>query len=59
MANMIATIEELKAAAETDSTMTVRRSLLRLGYLASYSHRGQYYTLRAIPKFRTPDLGRL
>ncbi len=51
MDNAIGTIEDLKAVAETDSTMTVRRCLLRLGYLASYSHRGQYYTLRAIPKF--------
>jgi hypothetical protein len=52
---MIAAINELKSAAGTSSTMTVFRSLTRLGYLSSYSHRGQYYTLRRIPDF--DDLG--
>ena len=31
--------------------MTVFRALCRLGYLSSYSHRGQFYTLRQIPSF--------
>ncbi len=57
MENAIATLEELKSVAETDSTMTVRRYLLRRGYLTSYSHRGQYYTLRTIPKFDHQGLG--
>jgi len=47
----IATFGELKAVAETDATMTVYRCLSRLGYLVSYSHRGQFYTLRTIPEF--------
>jgi hypothetical protein len=31
--------------------MTVFRTLRRLGYLSSYSHCGQFYTLRQIPDF--------
>lgn len=49
--NKIATIDELKIAAQTNSTMTVHRCLSRLGYLASYSHCGKFYTLQSIPKF--------
>ncbi len=52
----IATIDQLKAAAGTDATMTVYRCLSRLGYLVSYSHRGQYYTLQAIPEFNQEGL---
>ena len=51
MKNKIATIDELKMAAETSATMTVNRCLSRLGYLVSYSHRGQFYTLQSIPAF--------
>ena len=47
----IATLAELKRALGTPSTMTVFRKLKQLGYLSSYSHRGQYYTLRGIPVF--------
>lgn len=47
----IATLEELKQALETTSTMTVFRKLKTLGYRSSYSHRGQYYTLADIPRF--------
>lgn len=50
-ANKIAVMDELKAAAGTDATMTVHRCLSRLGYLASYSHRGQFYTLQTVPEF--------
>jgi len=53
--NLIATIGELKLAAGTDAKMTVFRSLSRVGYRSSYSHRGQYYTLSGIPDF--DDLG--
>ncbi len=53
--NEIATIGELKSAVGTESTMTVFRSLSRVGYRSSYSHRGQYYTLSRIPVF--DDLG--
>lgn len=31
--------------------MSVLRRLTLLGYLSSYTHRGRYYTLRAIPQF--------
>jgi len=47
----IATIEKVKAAAGSKSTMTVYRALSRIGYLSSYSHRGRYYTLLEIPVF--------
>ncbi len=53
--NLIATIGELKSATGTDATMTVFRSLSRVGCRSSYSHRGQYYTLPSIPEF--DDLG--
>lgn len=49
--NMIATIDELKLATGSNATMTVFRSLSRVGYRSSYSHRGQYYTLSEIPVF--------
>lgn len=51
----IARLEELKATLKTDVRMTVFRVLRRLGYLSSYSHRGQFYTLFEIPHF--DDLG--
>lgn len=41
------------------SGRTVYRALDRLGYLASYSHAGRYYTLRRIPKFDVHGLWRL
>ena len=47
----IATIERLKEALGTNATMTVFRSLSRVGYLASYSDRGRFYTLAEIPDF--------
>ncbi len=47
----IATLEELKQALATTSTMTVFRKLKNLGYRTSYSHRGKYYTLAEIPQF--------
>ena len=47
----IARLEELKAILKTDARMTVFRSLRRLGYLSSYSHRGQFYTLLEVPHF--------
>ena len=47
----IATLEQLKETLETTGTMTVFRRLKALGYLSSYSHRGKYYTLKAIPQF--------
>ncbi len=50
-AKKIASLEELKTTLATDVRMTVFRSLRRLGYLSSYSHRGQFYTLSQIPDF--------
>jgi len=47
----IATLEELKQALGTTSTMTVFRKLKTLNYRTSYSHRGKYYTLAEIPQF--------
>jgi hypothetical protein len=47
----IATLEELKQALGTTSTMTVFRKLKTLGYRTSYSHRGKYYTLAENPQF--------
>lgn len=47
----IATLEELKKALGTGSTMSLFRTLKRLGYCTSYSHRGKYYTLAEIPRF--------
>ena len=47
----IATLEELKDALGTASTMTVFRKLKNLGYRTSYSHRGKYYTLADSPRF--------
>jgi hypothetical protein len=47
----MATLEELKQALGTASTMTVFRKLKTLGYRTSYSHRGKYYTLDEIPRF--------
>jgi hypothetical protein len=49
--NLIATIDELKRAMCTKATMTVFRSLSRLGYRSSYSDRGRYYTLLDIPEY--------
>ena len=47
----IATLEQLKQALGTTSTMTVFSKLKNLGYRTSYSHRGRYYTLADIPQF--------
>jgi hypothetical protein len=53
---LIATLEELKRALATTSTMTVFRKLKLLGYRTSYSHRGKYYTLADIPQFNGQGL---
>ena len=47
----IATLEQLKEALGSSSTMTVFRKLKPLGYQTSYSHRGKYYTLTGTPRF--------
>jgi len=50
----IADIEQLFAALDTRSRMTVFRRLSKEGYFSSYSHGGRYYTLRDISAF-DPD----
>ncbi len=47
----IATLDELKDCVGTDARMTVFRTLRRLEYYSSYSHRGRFYTIRGIPVF--------
>lgn len=47
----ITTLNDLKMETGTSATMTLFRSMTRLGYLTSYSHRGAYYTLPGIPNF--------
>lgn len=47
----IAPLPELKHALGTAAGLTVFRKLRPLGYLSSYSHRGQFYTLREITRF--------
>lgn len=49
--NKIATLKQLREAAGTASRMTTIRSLDRVGYFSSYSHRGSFYTLRRTPSF--------
>jgi len=45
------TMPEMKLALGTKVDMTVFRKLASLDYLTSYSHRGGYYTLKAIARF--------
>ena len=47
----IVSLPELKVALGTEVSKTVFRKLAALSYLTSYSHRGAYYTLPAIPRF--------
>ena len=47
----IAELPELKRALGTDTALTVFRKLKMLHYLASYTHRGRFYTLPGIAHF--------
>jgi hypothetical protein len=47
----IADLQELKRALGTDTALTVFRKLKTLNYLASYTHRGRFYTLPDIARF--------
>jgi hypothetical protein len=47
----IADLPELKRILGTDTDLTVFRKLKQLDYLASYTHRGRFYTLAAIARF--------
>jgi hypothetical protein len=44
-------LPELKRALGTDTDITVFRKLKQLGYFASYTHRGRFYTLPEIVHF--------
>jgi hypothetical protein len=50
------TMPEMKAALGTEVDVTVFRKLSSLPYQTSYSHRGAFYTLRAIPRFNAQGL---
>ena len=52
----VATMSDMKKALGTTSQSTVVRKLNSLGYLTSYSHRGKYYTLEALPRFDSRGL---
>jgi hypothetical protein len=47
----IAELPELKRLLGTDTQLTVFRKLKQLDYLASYTHRGRFYTLAEIAHF--------
>ncbi len=47
----IADLPELKRALGSDTDLTVFRKLKQLDYLASYTHRGRFYTLTEIARF--------
>jgi len=47
----IADLPELKRVLGSDTALTVFRKLKQLGYLASYTHRGRFYTLSRTPRF--------
>jgi len=49
--HQIADLPELKRVLGTDTALTVFRKLKQLGYLASYTHRGRFYTLSDIARF--------
>ncbi len=47
----ISELPELKRVLGTDTDLTVFRKLKELGYLASYTHRGRFYTLSELARF--------
>ncbi|MCY3820939.1 MAG: hypothetical protein OXH52_16535 [Gammaproteobacteria bacterium] len=52
----VCTLDDLMRALGTPVRMTVFRKLSELAYLTSYSHRGKYYTLRALCRFDADGL---
>ncbi len=52
----IADLPELRHVLGTDTNLTVFRKLKQLGYLASYTHRGRFYTLPEIARFNDDGL---
>lgn len=55
LSKKIVTFNDFKECVDK-SRMTIIRCLRELSYLSSYSHKGQYYTLRSIPKFSEEGL---
>src|ERR1700724_504206 len=49
--NKIADLPELKRVLGTDTDLTIFPKLKQLQYLASYTHRGRFYTLAEIARF--------
>ena len=47
----IAELPELQRVLGTDTAVTIFRKLKQLGYHASYTHRGRFYTLAEIARF--------
>jgi len=47
----VADLPELKRILGTDTDLTVFRKLKQLDYLASYTHRGRFYTLTEVARF--------
>ncbi len=56
MRDKVSTMSDMKMALGTTSQSTVIRKLTSLGYFTSYSHRGKYYTLEALPRFDSQGL---
>ena len=56
--HLVATLPELSRVLQNPSRSSVYRRLKALGYLASYTHAGAYYTLAEIPGFDAAGLWR-
>ena len=54
--NKIATMPELLDLLSATVRMTIFRRLSELGYLSSYSHKGQYYTLPSVILYNNEGL---
>lgn len=52
----IATMQELKNALGSNSSVTIFRKLKELDYISSYSHSGKYYSLKRIARFNSKGL---
>jgi len=52
----MATMVEMKAAMGTKVDTTIFRKLRQKCYLRSYSHRGKYYTLAEVVRFKEQGL---
>ena len=57
--NKIADLPELRRVLGTDTDLTVFRKLKQLDCVASYTHRGRFYTLSEIVHFDDRGCGRM